>query len=434
MSHFRSCFLALLLMLPMVAQAQFTCRQRLPYFQDFEQGFAIGDAHGYQFWDTTWIHMENCWTQYIFRAMGYFSLIGGTSQNRYLSLSANHPVVGQNDRVQYTLMVSPPFDSIPTVVSFDMQYWWGNWDDDDHPNDSLPWHAGILQLGYCTNPDDPIASYFRIANITIDPAAAFDHGGTEGVWQHYRLDLRTLPSMPTVRQFALKPNCNMDSMGYVMIYVDNFRVADEMDTVDYSDTVCLGEAYIGYGFTVDSSETATPGIHRFFREALEIHGMVHYRLSLFVPEPDITEIHQTIPLGDSLRFLDSLITDEGDYTFSLVSSLGCDSLVVLHLHVSVPYTPDSTGIDGGIWFPNAFTPDAETNNRFVIQTSLPVEEFEMTIYTRNGLLVWHSEDIDNPWDGTRNGTPLLQGAYVYHWRLKSNNRVRSGLGTITLLR
>jgi gliding motility-associated-like protein len=88
----------------------------------------------------------------------------------------------------------------------------------------------------------------------------------------------------------------------------------------------------------------------------------------------------------------------------------------------------------GLWFPNVFTPDAETNSRFVIQTSLPVEEFEMTIYTRTGLLVWHTEDIDHSWDGTRNGTPMPQGAYVYHWRLKSKNRVRSGLGTITLLR
>jgi gliding motility-associated-like protein len=88
----------------------------------------------------------------------------------------------------------------------------------------------------------------------------------------------------------------------------------------------------------------------------------------------------------------------------------------------------------GLWFPNVFTPDAETNNRFVILTSLPVESFEMTVYSRDGLMVWHSEDINQMWDGTRNGTPMPQGAYVYHWRLKSNNRVRSGLGTITLLR
>jgi len=88
----------------------------------------------------------------------------------------------------------------------------------------------------------------------------------------------------------------------------------------------------------------------------------------------------------------------------------------------------------GLWFPNVFTPDAETNNRFVIQTTFPIEEFEMTVYTRTGLLVWHCEDINQPWDGTRNGIPLPQGAYVYHWSLKSNNRVRTGIGTITLLR
>ena len=91
---------------------------------------------------------------------------------------------------------------------------------------------------------------------------------------------------------------------------------------------------------------------------------------------------------------------------------------------------------GWVWVPNVFTPDAETNNRFGCQTNLSVASFELTIYNRLGLLVWESDDINRLWDGTHNGQPLPQGAYVYYYRLKNttNNRVYSGSGTVTLLR
>ena len=86
------------------------------------------------------------------------------------------------------------------------------------------------------------------------------------------------------------------------------------------------------------------------------------------------------------------------------------------------------------WFPNVFTPGLDNNNHFGCQTGLNVESFELTIYNRAGLLVWESKDINQQWDGTRNGTPVPQGAYVYYWRLKSANRIFSGIGTVTLLR
>ena len=87
-----------------------------------------------------------------------------------------------------------------------------------------------------------------------------------------------------------------------------------------------------------------------------------------------------------------------------------------------------------LWFPNVFTPDAETNRLFGAQTILPVEEFEMTIYTRTGLLVWEGDDISVHWDGTRNGVPMPQGVYAYQWQLKTKGLVHTGIGTILLLR
>ncbi len=88
-----------------------------------------------------------------------------------------------------------------------------------------------------------------------------------------------------------------------------------------------------------------------------------------------------------------------------------------------------------VWFPNVFTPDAASNNRFGCVTTHEVAEWEMDIYNRWGLLVWSTEEINQPWDGTKDGNPVKQEAYVYRWRLKDiHGNVRSGIGTVTLLR
>ena len=88
-----------------------------------------------------------------------------------------------------------------------------------------------------------------------------------------------------------------------------------------------------------------------------------------------------------------------------------------------------------VWFPNIFTPNEQQNNRFVAVTSCQVAEFEIFIYNRWGLLVWHSTDILAPWDGTHDGTPVPQGAYAYRWYIKDLHGDRwSGTGTVTLLR
>lgn len=88
-----------------------------------------------------------------------------------------------------------------------------------------------------------------------------------------------------------------------------------------------------------------------------------------------------------------------------------------------------------VWFPNIFFPDQESNNRFGCHTSFEVQDFEMTVYNRQGLLVWESDDIDLLWDGTHDGTPVPQGAYVYRWFLTDiYGERRNGLGTVTLIR
>ena len=88
-----------------------------------------------------------------------------------------------------------------------------------------------------------------------------------------------------------------------------------------------------------------------------------------------------------------------------------------------------------IWFPNIFFPDQESNNRFGCYTSYEVAEFELEIFNRWGFFVWSTTDIDIQWDGTHEGEPMPQDAYVYKWFLKDiYGDHKTGVGTVTLVR
>jgi gliding motility-associated-like protein len=68
-------------------------------------------------------------------------------------------------------------------------------------------------------------------------------------------------------------------------------------------------------------------------------------------------------------------------------------------------------------FPTAFTPNGDgLNDRFVpVHGYIP--KYEIVILNRNGVVVYRSENIDEGWDGTRNGKPCLPGMYVYKARI-----------------
>lgn len=88
-----------------------------------------------------------------------------------------------------------------------------------------------------------------------------------------------------------------------------------------------------------------------------------------------------------------------------------------------------------IWWPNVFTPDEERNNRFGCTVTYEIVAFEMHIYNRQGLLVYHTTDPSATWDGTHEGKPCPQGAYVYRWHAKyAYGYVKNGVGTVTLIR
>ena len=88
------------------------------------------------------------------------------------------------------------------------------------------------------------------------------------------------------------------------------------------------------------------------------------------------------------------------------------------------------------WFPNTFTPDGETNNRFTMVATKAVEAYEMTIYNRQGLLVARCTDAAAGWDGRDGlGRACPQGVYTYICKYRlAGGFAKRYLGSVALLR
>jgi len=91
--------------------------------------------------------------------------------------------------------------------------------------------------------------------------------------------------------------------------------------------------------------------------------------------------------------------------------------------------------DPKIYFPTAFSPNGDAlNDRFFVRGQFIVK-FELSIFNRWGELVFTTNKKDGTWDGTLNGKPMAEDAYVWSAQvtdLAGRTYVRSG--TVALLR
>lgn len=91
-----------------------------------------------------------------------------------------------------------------------------------------------------------------------------------------------------------------------------------------------------------------------------------------------------------------------------------------------------------LWVPNVFAPELEGNDRFRVASAC-IEEMEMWIYNREGMQVFHTTNVEEPWDGTnqRTGEKCPGGSYVYTINyLMTNHPItkKSKTGMVMLMR
>ena len=89
-----------------------------------------------------------------------------------------------------------------------------------------------------------------------------------------------------------------------------------------------------------------------------------------------------------------------------------------------------------LWFPNVFTPNLNINKTFNA-IGRGIIEYELYIYTREGLLVFHTTNLEEGWRGDHNGIECPRSTYTYIARYRNEIEPdvwHKQIGTVTLLR
>ena len=98
--------------------------------------------------------------------------------------------------------------------------------------------------------------------------------------------------------------------------------------------------------------------------------------------------------------------------------------------VTIPMRKES------IYIPNAFTPDKYGNELFKIK-GFNIAKFEIVIFDRAGEMVYYSDNINEGWDGTKNGQICNKGTYMYKLNYSyehAPDNIITKKGTILILR
>ena len=219
----------------------------------------------------------------------------------------------------------------------------------------------------------------------------------------------------------------------------NMTVIDNNPQTFY-DTLCQGSAYHNHGFTLSAAETAEAGEIVRMRTVSTTNCEGQITLSLTVMPRDTVYLEQS---ANQFFVWNSVTYNEsGIYTQHFNNQAGCDSIVFLQLTVydTVSTAPDTISIADTlyIFLPNAITPSNSDglNDYFCLPEAYHplISDFEISIFSRWGEMVFHSTDKNFRWNGEIRGR-IMYGV-VYNYLIRFHDilgRPYLLRGTITVL-
>jgi type IX secretion system PorP/SprF family membrane protein len=163
-------------------------------------------------------------------------------------------------------------------------------------------------------------------------------------------------------------------------------------------TICQGQSY-----TFGAQTLTTSGEYsESYTTASGCDSLV--RVFLTVTEPTDTNYVAQICEGDTLYLGSQAITTSGIYTEVFTTTAGCDSVVTVDLAVG----------DCNLEIANICTPNGDlVNDSWLISDLSQIAGCNVQIFNRWGQLLFDTNDYQNDWDGTKDGTVLPDGVYYY---------------------
>lgn len=149
-------------------------------------------------------------------------------------------------------------------------------------------------------------------------------------------------------------------------------------------------------------------------------------LTLEIQETMMTDVDAKIFEGETYHVNEFSFKDEGDYDASLMTTVGCDSIV----HLTLEYYE--------VYLPTAFSPNGDGyNDVFVVMGDDDlVQVNSLVIYDRWGGEVFSSQSSeDDYWDGKRDGGVVEAGTYVYTVSVVMDDGIERSLsGAVAVVR
>lgn len=117
------------------------------------------------------------------------------------------------------------------------------------------------------------------------------------------------------------------------------------------------------------------------------------------------------------------VSDDSVLVVLVTNTDVCTDTATYMVHVSIQ----------SLWFPNVFTPRGTENNLFR-GYGRQVRDYDLKVYSRWANCIFHTNDINEGWDGTFHGKECPVGAYLYichYTSLEGESRIARG--TVMLL-
>ncbi|MGY3211631.1 gliding motility-associated C-terminal domain-containing protein [Mucilaginibacter sp. HD30] len=205
--------------------------------------------------------------------------------------------------------------------------------------------------------------------------------------------------------------------------VNNDGLFTNLSPGNYSVTVSSIEDSKQFDITIPDYKALSPAVSISKADAeCDLQGLVKFNISAN-SNGYIIKLHNSIfPFDHQFKL------NEGGYDFVVFKPNGC---IFDSYHIDVAKLPCDV-----MKLPSAFTPNGDgINDIFEPNQGSDAVNYNLKIYSRNGMLLFNSNALQNGWRGEQNGKAVAAG--VYYWMVTYTNNTGKNLsksGSVTLLR
>jgi len=158
-----------------------------------------------------------------------------------------------------------------------------------------------------------------------------------------------------------------------------------------------------------------------------INGVSEYIIDKFDLQGKLI---RSIHAGINTTYIDDEIDPNHQFVNYRIRAIANQSGVTASISNTMDFIKDSK-----IFFPTAFSPNGDKlNDRFFVKGQFIVK-MELSIFNRWGELLFTTDKKDDTWDGTFNGKPVAEDAYIWSALVTDlAGRTYKETGTVALLR